>query len=125
MKTNFETAFTSMTEQINRKLVKEENIMKSLSEEIRLVAEENQRLTVGVQSRDRKVDGLEKSVVSFMRENEERMESLVLNDSFSSSRKSKNHSFEYGLDLKNMSSGDDHNNNHASLNSGRYPTNQR
>ena len=44
MKTNFETAFTSMTEQINRKLVKEENIMKGLSDEIRMVVEENQKL---------------------------------------------------------------------------------
>ncbi len=28
----------------------------------------------------------------------------MLNESFSSSKRSKNHSFEYGLDLKNMSS---------------------
>jgi hypothetical protein len=37
MKNNFEMAFTSMTEQINRKLVKKEDIMINLSEEIQKV----------------------------------------------------------------------------------------
>ena len=79
MKTNFETAFTSMTEQINRKLIKEESIMRSLSDQINMVAEENQKLNETIERRSRKVDSLEKSMTSFMRENEERMENLVLN----------------------------------------------
>ena len=79
MKTNFETAFTSMTEQINRKLIKEESIMRSLSDQITMVAEENQKLNESIERRSRKVDSLEKSMTSFMRENEERMENLVLN----------------------------------------------
>ena len=79
MKTNFETAFTSMTEQINRKLIKEESIMRSLSDQINMVAEENQKLNETIERRSRKVDSLEKSMTSFMRENEERIENLVLN----------------------------------------------
>ena len=67
MKTNFETAFTSMTQQINRKLIKEESIMRSLSDQISMVAEDNQKLNETIQRRSRKVDSLEKSMTSFMR----------------------------------------------------------
>jgi hypothetical protein len=67
MKTNFETAFTSMTEQINRKLIKEESIMRSLSDQISIVAEDNQKLNETIERRSRKVDTLEKSMTSFMR----------------------------------------------------------
>ncbi len=58
MKTNFETAFTSMTDQINRKLIKEESIMRSLSDQINMVAEENQKLNETIEKRSLKVDSL-------------------------------------------------------------------
>ena len=58
MKANFETAFTSMTDQINRKLIKEESIMRSLSDQINLVTQENQRLNETIEKRSLKVDSL-------------------------------------------------------------------
>lgn len=39
MKINFETAFTSMTDQINRKLTMEDNIIENLSQKMKSVTE--------------------------------------------------------------------------------------
>jgi hypothetical protein len=112
MKTNFETAFSSMTDQINRKLVKEENIMKSLSEEIGLLAEDNKNIKEVLTNEQKTLASLNSMMSGYMKENEERLENII-NDSFSSKR-SKN-SFEYGLDLKNLSGEESKSQNYENL----------